>query len=63
MTEATDTAFTYAITAGNGETETGLLAGVDDGLVRAAGEVALAVDGDGEGLGHGRVASTEYRKP
>ena len=46
MTEATDTAFTYAITAGNGETETGLLAGVDDGLVRAAGEVCLLYTSD-----------------
>ena len=62
MTELTDTALTHAIAAGNGEAETGLLAGVDDALVGAAGEMALATDGDGEGLGHGNVASYEYRE-
>ena len=46
------TAFTDTVTASHRKAEAGLLAGLDDGLVRAAGEVSLTVDGDGEVLEH-----------
>ncbi len=46
-------AFADPVAAGHRKAEASLLAGVDDGLVGAAGEGSFAVDGDGVDLGHG----------
>ncbi|PNE02827.1 hypothetical protein A15D_01643 [Alcanivorax sp. MD8A] len=46
-------AFADAIAASDGKAETGLVAGVDNGLIRPAGEAPLAIDGYGVDPGHG----------
>ena len=62
--QSAEAALANPVATGHRKPETGLLAGVDDGLVGAAEEVALAVDSDGEGrhLGIGQVASFESRE-
>jgi hypothetical protein len=45
-------AFADPIAASDGKAEAGLVAGVDNGLIRAAGEATLAIDGYGVDPGH-----------